>query len=356
MRFESQAYWLSKDSAYPDEYQDAFRLDSQRGIAAIADGVSSAIFSGPWARILTEATVLDPPQPDDTTTFQAWLSRQRAIWSGQIDQSRLTWRERPKMVDGAMSTLLWIELTPLSDDESRTPDGYRLHGHAIGDCCLFHIRDRQLLSSFPMTAAAEFGLNPAVLGSINRKCDHLIEFQVMDGKCYPSDLLVLCSDAIALWAMNRYEAGESVDWEEYWNMPDEVWREEIFAHRVANAMRFDDSTLVLLRPIPETTASPSTDDDLTLSVDRSSVLFEPMAGSFETAELENCSVNVGFRAQDAEPFVQQELIAHSTELGSLAAPNEFEGLGGQSSTEATIQGPESPVESAPAQEPPLESG
>ena len=50
MRFESKTFWLSKDADFPDEYQDAFAVDAERGVAAIADGVASAIFSARWAR------------------------------------------------------------------------------------------------------------------------------------------------------------------------------------------------------------------------------------------------------------------------------------------------------------------
>jgi hypothetical protein len=252
MRFESRSFWLSKDFSFPNEYQDAFQLDAERGIVAIADGVGSAIFSGCWARILTQGAVAEPPQPQGAELFQAWLARQRANWTGQIDTSRLTWFQRPKMIDGAMSTLLWIELASNAEEKGEPQSAYRLNGWAIGDCCLFHVRENQLLRSFPITSAAEFGLNPAVLGSIDRKQDHLIEFQELHVTCWPSDLLVLCSDAVALWAMNRYEAGETIAWETYWDMPSEVWQEEIFAQREANLMRFDDTTLVLLRLAPIT--------------------------------------------------------------------------------------------------------
>jgi hypothetical protein len=253
MRFESRAFWLSKDVAFPDEYQDAFRWDDEQGIAAIADGVSSTIFSRCWARILTQGAVAERPQPHDKELFQAWLSRQRTNWTSQIDTSRLTWYQRPKMVDGAMSTLLWIELEPFTEEEGQQQPGYHLNGWAIGDCCLFHLRENRLLRTFPIADAAEFGLNPAVLASIDRQRDHLIEFQELHVPCCPGDLLVLCSDALALWAMNRYAAGDTIAWDAYWDMPNEVWQEEIFAQREANLMRFDDTTLVLLHLVPNTT-------------------------------------------------------------------------------------------------------
>ena len=52
MFFEYRAFSLPKDAENTDGNQDAFAVDQQRGLAAIADGVSSTLFAGSWARIL----------------------------------------------------------------------------------------------------------------------------------------------------------------------------------------------------------------------------------------------------------------------------------------------------------------
>ncbi|HEV3339739.1 MAG TPA: hypothetical protein VG125_05265, partial [Pirellulales bacterium] len=128
---------------------------------------------------------------------------------------------------------------------------YRLQAFAIGDSCLFHVRDGQPLYWFPLEHAAEFGLNPAVMASVDRSVDHLLEFKARSQDCLPGDLLVLATDALALWAIERNESGENIDWAPYWDFSDEAWRDEIFSLRDAKQMRFDDSTLVLLRVIEE---------------------------------------------------------------------------------------------------------
>jgi len=256
VRFQSQTFWLAKDADSPDQYQDAFQLDAERGLAAIADGVSSAIFSGPWARILTRATIDDPPRFDVPGEFADWLQRRRTAWAGEIDTARLTWYQRPKMVEGAMTTLLWAELWPEETGDDGLAKTYQLYSFAIGDSCLFHVREGKWLAWFPLTGSAEFGLNPSVVRSIDRKLDHLLEFRRYDERCLPGDLLVLATDAIALWAVERQEAGDPVEWERYWGMSDETWRDEIFGLRSETRMRFDDSTLVLLRIIEETPAPP----------------------------------------------------------------------------------------------------
>jgi len=250
MRFRSRAFWLAKDAEY--ECQDAFDLDAERGIAAIADGVATAIFSGSWARILAQATVADPPNLEDGGKFQAWLNGRRATWWGQIDIENIPWNLRPLMVDGAMSTLLWVELFSPDPDHDSLPDGYRMRSVAIGDCCLFHVRQNEILRSFPMGSAGEFDLNPAVIGSVDRKDDHLLEFQVIEGDCWPGDLLVLSTDAVAQWAIRRWEVGDPVNWEDYWDMSGEDWRQQILTLRREKRMRYDDATLVLLDVVDET--------------------------------------------------------------------------------------------------------
>jgi hypothetical protein len=251
VRFESRVFWLSKDADEPAQYQDAFALDAETGRAAVADGVSSAIFSGPWARLLTLGAVAEPPPLEDGDAFQAWLAEKRTAWINNIDTSKLTWYQRPKMADGAMTTLLWLELTPAETNDEGRAVRYQLQAFAIGDTCLFYIRDGQTLFSFPLEKSVEFGLNPAVVASVDRKLDHLLEFKARSCDGLPGDLLVLATDAIALWAIERQESGETIDWSHYWNLGEEEWRGEIFALRDAKQMRFDDSTLVLLRVIEE---------------------------------------------------------------------------------------------------------
>ena len=73
MRTESRVFWMPKDIGYEGDYEDAFALDEPRGVAAVADGVSSAIFSRQWADILTRAVIAGPPDVSDES-FWPWLS------------------------------------------------------------------------------------------------------------------------------------------------------------------------------------------------------------------------------------------------------------------------------------------
>jgi hypothetical protein len=251
MRFEAQTFKLAKDPEHPGEYQDASRADGQRGIAVIADGVSSAIFSAQWAGVLVDAVMAGVPDPNFTEPFAAWLKQQRGAWTAQIDTSALAWFQRAKLPMGAFSTLLWIHVVETDQDQPGAFGAYRLLGFAIGDSCLFHVRRGELVRSFPLKTAAEFQVDPLVLGSVDLKRDHLMQFMALDELCYPDDLLVLCTDALAEWALRSQEAGAPVDWDRYRTMSEADWQAQIAELRHTRQMRYDDTTLVLLRVLAE---------------------------------------------------------------------------------------------------------
>lgn len=256
-KFESRLFHMAKDPSYAHEYEDAFCVDPERGRAAIADGVSSAIFSRHWAEILTHTTVERPPDLYDDESLQAWLTDGRRAWIERIDLPNLRWNQRQKLqqVGGAYSTLLWVEVSRCfgnGQDEDggtaeRPNDVFRFRSFALGDCNLFHIRGGKILRSFPMETAADFELDPLSICSVDLRRDHELEFQQCDDDCRAGDLLVLCSDAVGKWALTRIEADDPPDWETYWDMPSGAWTNEIAALRQERQMRYDDTTLLLLR-------------------------------------------------------------------------------------------------------------
>ncbi|MGA2063658.1 MAG: hypothetical protein ABSG86_01750 [Thermoguttaceae bacterium] len=259
-RLDARVFALPKDPDQPSGYQDASAVDPQRGIAAIADGVSSSLFSGRWASILTEAAVGDAPDPGEQGLFAAWLATQRKLWATGIDTASLAWFQRAKLPMGAFSTLLWVrvlELPEAADPGDHAAHGapaapgsfgaYRLLAHAIGDSCLFQVRRGELVRSFPLQTSAELEADPLVLGSVDLRRDQLLQFAALNEICYPDDLLILCTDALAQWALRGYESGNPPDWLRAWDMPPDAWRAEIAALREHRQLQDDDTTLVMLR-------------------------------------------------------------------------------------------------------------
>lgn len=258
MLFEHRSFWLPKDVRHSGEFQDAYDLDPQRGIAAIADGVSSGIFSAAWAKLLTQSVVAEPPKLGDNGALSGWLATERKAWREPIDEENLPWFQKPKLQQGAYTTLLWVQLEQYGDE-------LEYHAAAIGDSCLFHLRGECLLTAFPMENSAAFAEDPVVIGSVNRKQDHLLEFQECRDAVRPGDLLVLATDAVAAWVMSEYELGRTPQLDAWWGMSQEAWRGMILELRDENQLRYDDSTVVLLKiPQPAQTA---TTDTVTAMVD-----------------------------------------------------------------------------------------
>jgi hypothetical protein len=302
MLFESRSFWHAKSLEFAKEYEDAFAVGNN-GVVALADGVSSAIFSGEWARILTSAVVKEPPDLSDAESFPNWLAACRAQWLQTLDLSKLDWPRRQKLqqVGGAYSTLLWTEFFPWSDAEE-TPETeggsrYRMRCFAIGDCCLFHVRDGRLLRRFPLETVEEFASDPITICSVNRNRDHLLEFQILDDICLAGDLVFLTSDALAKWLYLELDAQSSVDWNGFWEMSEEDWRERVAVLRELSSdcrMRVDDTTLIMLRlgtSVPsEESACETTAGDLAAA---ESTLLEAAGLAVEQAALPTAELEAG---------------------------------------------------------------
>jgi hypothetical protein len=251
MPFHSRIFQLAKDLEHPEENQDAYALDAAGGIAVVADGVASAIFSRQWAQILVEAVLADPPDPNDPPAFATWLARQRTTWSEQIDTDGLAWFQKAKLPLGAFSTLLWVRLLPVDQPQEGAFGACRLLAHAVGDGCLLHVRHGEVLRTFPIQDPAELEADPVVVGSVDLQRDQLVEFRTLDVLCCPDDLLVLCTDAIADWALRTIAAGKPPAWDAYWEMTPPQWQAEVVRWRDRREMRYDDATLMLLRVAAE---------------------------------------------------------------------------------------------------------
>ena len=282
MRFRSHQSWFPKEVDLPNDYEDASARSEKTGRAVIADGVSSAIFSRTWARLLTRTAVATPPSVGDDAAIMQWVSDLQKLWREGINFQTLPWNLKPKAAStGAQATLLLIDLEPggisngdethdnaatksgdeaglsvTSDRTSNLRAEYRLQAHALGDCNLFLIRDGEKILSFPMTNSAAFAAPPDVFSSIAKNVAYAAKFQHLDDRCREGDLLVACTDAIGLWAMQEYEAGRQVDWMRYWGH-DEAWQADIQHYRGLPAgsprrMRIDDCTLLLLQVVADT--------------------------------------------------------------------------------------------------------
>jgi hypothetical protein len=181
-----------------DECQDASAADPERGRFAVADGAAESAHAALWARLLVEDFV---HQSERQPAWAAWLPALQQRWSAEVGRSAdtpaLPWYLEPGLLQGAFATFLGLVVEEAS--------WYAL---AVGDSCLFQVRDGGLLRAFPVTRAADFGNAPWLVGS--RKSPAELQRTngcELQGDWRPRDRLWLMTDALAQWFLTEAEAG-----------------------------------------------------------------------------------------------------------------------------------------------------
>jgi hypothetical protein len=233
------------------EYEDACRLAPASGASgrlrvAVADGASESMLAGRWAGALTEAFAsADDPAYDQPARFAATVGDAADAWPDLVAAdvadregrgSPLRWYERPGLAAGAFATLLAVAV-----DDGDDP-GWR--AAAIGDTCLFHVRDGALLSAFPVESAAEFGTAPPLLGTLGADPALIADrVRMRAGRLGPGDVLYACTDALAAWVLARAEDG-APPWGVLDALDDDAFAEWLGTERAAERMGNDDVTLV----------------------------------------------------------------------------------------------------------------
>lgn len=234
-----RALWLVKGGNAEAEYEDAFAADAGRGLVAVCDGAGEGIFCRDWATRLAADYVREAPDLDDAAAVAAWLAPLQQAWRAAIRYPELRYSQQAK-VDryGAAATLLVWRLTAVGAGE------YAWRAWAVGDSCLFWVRDGRVLLTFPFGAPAEFQAAPALLSSQPARA--VPGPLTAEGRCRPGDLFLLATDAIACRWLAEAEAGPPPDLGKLAATAEEVWRGEIESLRAAGAIVNDDCTAVVI--------------------------------------------------------------------------------------------------------------
>lgn len=205
---------LPKGGNDPQDFEDAFYppLGEEqlkgRFRAAIADGASSGILSGKWAQVLTEAIYTFDGSIYDLHTIIEIASLKWGEWlQGYLNNREqrnmpIRWYEEPGLKTGAFATLLGLEINE--------GDGVNeWHAVAIGDSCLFQIRQGQLVKCFPIIQSKAFNNNPILLCSVATSNSELRKkSEITNGEWQKDDVFYLMTDALAQWFLNAFESGQ----------------------------------------------------------------------------------------------------------------------------------------------------
>jgi hypothetical protein len=228
---------LMPKSGHDDsECEDSIAFDTQTARFAVTDGATEAFHAQQWARNLADHWVRN----EATLTlaeFREWVAAEgrelHESWSGLT----LSWYSEEKARGGSFAAFVGVEL----DLKSNTPSW---KGIALGDTCLLHCRGGELLKSFPLSRSESFGSNPLLVASNVALHESTMQAVVVDsGDCENGDVVLLMSDGVAAWCLQRFENGD-FDPNFLSGKDDEELRRFFDGERQAGRIRNDDIAIM----------------------------------------------------------------------------------------------------------------
>jgi hypothetical protein len=236
-------FWIPKDGNSEAEYEDACANNPQAGRFALADGATESSFAKEWAKILTKGFA---DEEDWGQFFQQprswweWRSQMPKYWSQWLEAMRRRWQEHlqqrqserggtwpwfveNRIREGALATFCGLVLLPdiakpeqscrqcKDSDRSATRHYFCL---AVGDACLFQVRDDRLVFCFPVQKAVDFNNTPPLVCSQSRPpARPTAPLRWCVRRWNEGDIFLLMTDALARWFLSDYESGAQ-PWQE----------------------------------------------------------------------------------------------------------------------------------------------
>ena len=168
-----------------------------------------------------------------------------SIYQKRGEENRpIQWYEEPGLENGAFSTLTGLSIFDGPEDGDKA-----WFASAIGDTCLFQIRQTELIRCFPMQNAESFNSWPALISSNPIHNINLIEkSKRIAGSWVDGDQFFLMSDAISAWFLREHETNrQPLLWLQQLLMKSNAefvdWIREL---REKNEIRNDDITFMSL--------------------------------------------------------------------------------------------------------------
>ncbi len=205
MRLSAQTFQVGKKGTSRSEYEDAcfpescFRGERRTYRCAVADGATESAFSREWAQLLVRSF--------GEHSFR--LKEQQRSWRKLVDQTPQPWYLERKVAQGAHAAFVGLSLhDPAPGGSEGQPGKGTWRAFAVGDSCLFHVRNNRLLKAGPLSSSEEFGNNPFLLStacpSPLSRDDAFVS--IFSGTWEPGDAFYLATDAMARWLLSEEES------------------------------------------------------------------------------------------------------------------------------------------------------
>lgn len=206
---------------------------------AISDGATESSFSKEWSDLLVSAY---KDKSFEQTYLPETIKTISESWQSMIANMDLPWYAEQAAQKGAFATFLGLTI-------NRETNSFEVV--AIGDCTLFQIRNNEIIFSFPVTSIEDFNNTPNLIASNN---DYQIDLDINviygSGTIQEKDILLLATDAMAVWILkqkNRSEKVRKLLIERFEKQDEQNFEEWLNKQRKTNKIKNDDVTLLMIR-------------------------------------------------------------------------------------------------------------
>jgi serine/threonine protein phosphatase PrpC len=254
-----KALWWWKLEHVKETCEDAYKYDIEKGLFAVADGMSTMVFSHLWANILVNRFVNTPLIGVDPFETEWWL---RPAQLEYINTSPKVETFSPlvqsKARKGSAATLATVRISTVQDNTSALAELL-----AFGDSCIFvgNLRERLVRVLFPIGRSSDFGQAPVGLPSLSWRYNrHFYLPNSQQVELQPDDVIILATDAVAEWIISNGANTYATTWEAFQRIvslkqdepagttpgPEGTWSHFIQQCRSAGQMVNDDMTALII--------------------------------------------------------------------------------------------------------------
>ncbi len=228
--------------------QDAYSLDTTRGLFAVADGAGTTLFPAIWARILARHFVDIPLMSADPFEVEWWVRLAQDEYKRKAPdiEKLLDWSVRQKaQSQGSDSTLATMRISAVDD----TPTQAQAELLVFGDSCVI-IGDTQTqrIESFVLRAPADFDQAPICISSALRFFNrNFHRCSITSKTLQPRHVVILATDAVSKWILSGGSDGSQWNtFQEVCHQSVESWPAFIDGCRKRKEMVDDDATALVL--------------------------------------------------------------------------------------------------------------
>jgi hypothetical protein len=199
LSFHTRQFLLPKRGYDASECEDAIGIDNGSRRFAIADGATEAFFARNWAGRLASNWVKKSAGLLTPEEFRSWVGVEGQTLHDSWNELSLAWYAEEKARTGSFAAFVGLQL----ELEVEPP---RWSAIALGDACLFHLRNGEINQALPLMRSEDFNAAPVLVPSDSTVLETAWEKTVVaSGEVEPDDSFVLLSDAAAAWYLMLVE-------------------------------------------------------------------------------------------------------------------------------------------------------